>query len=136
MKRYFVNHFPEQTASLGVRTSPAISSPSRLLRNPMSNNQSNSDHEERNHYFTLQCFSVAGLMEILSSKPHDDENKQQLGEGKIIEMIKMAKLCHEVWFLRLLRILQLCLFLFLFESKEERVQEIRTASSFSIENSL
>lgn len=50
----------------------------------------------RGPFFILRCFSVAGLVGILGGKTEDGSSKMQPGEEKIIEMIKMAKLCQEV----------------------------------------
>lgn len=55
---------------------------------------SNKDREEHNQSSISKCFGFAGLMGILGAKV--DEDKEPRGEDKIIHMIKLAKLSHEV----------------------------------------
>ena len=72
---------------------PSFSKP-QLLCNHLQILKANGDKKKGSNSFVSQCFSAAGIASILGVKTEDEETK--FGEGKIIEMIKMSKLCHSV----------------------------------------
>nr|CAG4649356.1 EOG090X06TI [Scapholeberis mucronata]SVE93638.1 EOG090X06TI [Scapholeberis mucronata] len=48
--------------------------------------------QKRSNLSISKCFSLAGIIGIMGTKSEDKETKP--GEEKIVEMIKMSKLCH------------------------------------------
>lgn len=97
--RMSVKQLSIKATTSGIPINPHCLSTNSTLHKPptgLQNGKSANKENEGNDQSTIsKCFGFVGLMSILGTKVKE-ENKERLGEEKIIHMIKLAKLSQEV----------------------------------------
>lgn len=96
--RMSVKQLSIKATTSGIPINPHCLSTNSTLHKPptgLQNGKSANKENEGNNQSTIsKCLGFVGLMSILGTKVKE-ENKEQLGEEKIIHMIKLAKLSQE-----------------------------------------
>ncbi len=93
-----VNRIVEPAVTFPKKVVSSISSLHNNNLCTVSNGASGKNYRGRDRHPISVSIGLSGLLSVLSNGKDEDEDKKPLsGESKIIEMIKLAKLSHEVF---------------------------------------